>query len=259
MKLLVIAPHQDDEVLSSFLLMKKIIDNGGCVYVLYITNGDYRGFDYARRRYKEVCECAKMINIPLSNLIYMGYPDTGMSLNNSFLYNLYFKRESFKTPNAPKTYHPYDLKTVHMISHNTQATFDRSTFINDLSFIINKINPDTIITPSELDTHGDHKACALFIKEIIRKFDLKSSIYSYLIHSNNELEWPNRTGEYFLKPFEINDLFWDNRIIIQYNINMIPLKRKAISAFKSQVPSKDNSFLLSFSKTQEIFFNEFIL
>ena len=40
-KLLVIAPHADDEVLGCFGLMNKIKENGGQVYVLVFTLGGY--------------------------------------------------------------------------------------------------------------------------------------------------------------------------------------------------------------------------
>ena len=47
MNLLVIAPHQDDEILSAFLLMHNVLEKNGTVNILYATNGDYRGIDYA--------------------------------------------------------------------------------------------------------------------------------------------------------------------------------------------------------------------
>ena len=88
MNLLVIAPHQDDEILSAFLLMHKIIKKNGTVNILYATNGDYRGIDYAYTRYYESLNALSLLGICEDHMLYLGYADTGMSKEKSFLMRL---------------------------------------------------------------------------------------------------------------------------------------------------------------------------
>ena len=63
MNLLVIAPHQDDEILSAFLLMHNVLEKNGTVNILYATNGDYRGIDYAYTRYYESLNALSLLGI----------------------------------------------------------------------------------------------------------------------------------------------------------------------------------------------------
>jgi len=63
-RLLVIAPHPDDEVIGCGGLIKKIKDGGGKVFVLFLTNGDTndfskKGFSSKENRNKEIEKVSK--------------------------------------------------------------------------------------------------------------------------------------------------------------------------------------------------------
>lgn len=65
-KLLVIAPHPDDEVIGCGGLIKKIKDSGGKVYVLFMTVGDTqdftkKGLSTSNQRLKEIRLVAKFL------------------------------------------------------------------------------------------------------------------------------------------------------------------------------------------------------
>lgn len=67
-KLLVIAPHPDDEVLGCGGLIKKVKDAGGKVYILYLTVGNTRDFSEKgnstkSERLKEIKKVTKYLNI----------------------------------------------------------------------------------------------------------------------------------------------------------------------------------------------------
>ena len=98
MNLLVIAPHQDDEILSAFLLMHNVLEKNGTVNILYATNGDYRGIDYAYTRYYESLNALSLLGICEDHMLYLGYADTGMSKEKSFLMRLRSTAEN----NPPK-------------------------------------------------------------------------------------------------------------------------------------------------------------
>lgn len=76
-RLLVIAPHPDDEVLGCAGLIKKIKDNGGSVYVKFLTVGttiDYskKGLSTARERVSEIEKVAKFLNYDDYEIVYPG-------------------------------------------------------------------------------------------------------------------------------------------------------------------------------------------
>ncbi|MDP2692851.1 MAG: PIG-L family deacetylase, partial [bacterium] len=67
-RLLVIAPHPDDEVIGCGGLIKKIKDENGKVYVLYMTVGDTKdfskkGFSSLNERLKEIDAVAKYLKV----------------------------------------------------------------------------------------------------------------------------------------------------------------------------------------------------
>jgi len=76
-KLLVIAPHPDDEVLGCGGLVKKIKDAGGKVYVLFLTVGDTRdfskkGLSTGKERKREIEKVAKLLKIDNYHLVFEG-------------------------------------------------------------------------------------------------------------------------------------------------------------------------------------------
>src|SRR3990167_2835745 len=76
-KLLVLAPHPDDEVIGCGGLIKKIKDAGGKVYVLFLTVGDTRdftkeGLSTAKERIKEIEDVAKFLKYDDWDLAFEG-------------------------------------------------------------------------------------------------------------------------------------------------------------------------------------------
>ncbi|MBI3282636.1 PIG-L family deacetylase [Candidatus Curtissbacteria bacterium] len=76
-KLLIIAPHPDDEVIGCGGLIKRIKDSGGKVYVLYLTVGDTRdftkkGLSTGDEREKEIEAVVKYLKIDGWDLAFAG-------------------------------------------------------------------------------------------------------------------------------------------------------------------------------------------
>lgn len=76
-KLLVIAPHPDDEVVGCAGLIKRVKDAGGKVYVLYLTVGDTKdfskkGISFAKDREKEIRSVARFLKFDDYHLAYNG-------------------------------------------------------------------------------------------------------------------------------------------------------------------------------------------
>lgn len=255
MNIVLLAPHQDDEIISSFGLLYTLSEKHD-IKVIFVTNGDYHGKEAARQRYDESIVALSQCNIPEKNVYYMGYGDTGMSQKLSFLYNLYKKKPSEVFPSGCSecTYHPSGQKTVHSLFFGEEAVYTKSNFITDLNCILSVLQPGLIILPSLYDFHGDHMATALFFNQYILPYYIGLTHY-YLIHTKDDLQWPNRHAFIWSKPAEVPDLCWKNRKRIALSNEARELKKKAILCFNSQHPYAQNSFLLSFVKNEEIFFN----
>ncbi len=107
MNILLLAPHQDDEILSSCLFLKKHNNLGDNIDIVFATNGDFLGDKAAKIRYNESCNALNQCGNRYDQIHYMGYGDTGMELNRSFLWKLYCAEntECFSANNHQYTWH----------------------------------------------------------------------------------------------------------------------------------------------------------
>ena len=72
MDLMVLAPHQDDEILGAGGLIQICKSRGDSVRVVFATNGDRHGRGVARHRYDESRNALARLGVPESNIYYFG-------------------------------------------------------------------------------------------------------------------------------------------------------------------------------------------
>lgn len=255
MKVLIIAPHQDDEILAVGGLIQKCVKLNDTVTILFITNGDYLGPYIAHKRYYESKEALALLGIAENAIFYLGYGDTGMNYSHSFLRQMLFKNPNMPltTPFSSMTYHPASGKTVHAMRTGFESSLTQVAFLADLEWFIKELTPDIIITPYVLDMHGDHAA----IIPLLQKIDIFSQIpicLTYIIHGGNDSLWPPRDTKTFTCPPVISVETWKKHISIPLTDREQHQKHQAILAFKTQLKDDSNNFLVSFSKQEEVFF-----
>ena len=104
-KIMVIVPHQDDELLLTAGVLYSAAHAGLNPHVVMVTNGDYGCHDhrvgYARLR--ETLAGVEMLGVPNEQVTFLGYADTGMPRAESFLAGLYDETdERFIPPTAAR-------------------------------------------------------------------------------------------------------------------------------------------------------------
>lgn len=255
MNILIIAPHQDDEVLSSSGLIQKSIKLGDTITVLFATNGDYHGPYIAQQRFYESKKALKFLGVEENNIFYLGYGDTGMNYSHSFLRRLLLTQTntSLFTPVSSITYHPAGRKTVRAIRLGADSSLTQENFLKDLKWFINRIRPDMIIVPNARDLHGDHAS----IIPLLHKIDVLAQIpicLTYIIHGGNDTIWPTRNTKLFTRPPVISIETWESRVSIPLNNLEQKKKTRAILTFMTQLEDDSNNFLSAFSKQEEIYF-----
>lgn len=257
MNILVIAPHQDDEILGAGGLMQICRHKGGTVTVVFVTNGDYHGTDIAQQRYYESRDALAQLNIDESHIYYMGYGDTGgMRPGHSFLQRLLASPldKPLATPVATKTYHPAGRKTVRAFRTGQDAALTRCALLSDLAWCMAVCGPDLLVLPSPYDAHGDHAAIAILVEAACGGAAVPPCLF-YLIHGGNDFEWPSRMGEMFTRPPGIPPTLWEQRISLPLTVQQQAFKRSLINIFSSQLSEDPDGFLYSFARGEEIFFS----
>lgn len=277
-KIMVLAPHQDDEMLMAGGIIKRAIEVGDEVKVLLATNGDYNGKGSGEGRIVETINALGAIGLNKENIIFLGYADTGglggaQTYQDSFLYKLYTgKKEEIFTSRWSNqfTYGNTNAKLdYHFEKWGEHAAYTRENFLNDLQMAIKEYLPTDIYVPSRYDMHFDHAYLDLFAIEAIQNIQLENSSYNPTLHESiihscaGDSKWPiinsDEKGILALnmpEGLETLTMFkWNERenVNVPYSMRQIPfaynLKDRALRLYTSQY----YDYIGSFAKVNEIF------
>ena len=194
-RLLVIAPHPDDEVLGSGGLIQAALAQGSQVRVVLMTNGDGqiiaplalqkeadpRPADYVyigKERQAESLAALQRVGVPASQVYFLSYPDGGM---NILWMNDWQTQCPLYTRLTRVTSSPYP------VTFDPQANYCGSYVLRDLSKIIQDYQPDLISIPHPNDHHPDHRAAYNFMQMAIALARSQNPAYhpevwGYLVH-----------------------------------------------------------------------------
>lgn len=289
-KILVVAPHEDDEMLAFGGVMRAALDAGIEVRTVIITNGDATGGAVmGERRIKESYDAQRLIGVPAENIYFLGYGDTGWATSGdhmSFVGRLYHATdpdEVFTSNTGNQTFGNSTIgkEDYHYQTTGSHASYTRNNLLGDLQSLINEYRPDRIYTTSIYDFHWGHIGTALFTNEAV--LNIKRSDPSYspivcssLIHARTSAggqdnNWPvidSWSGplQSFTMPGALEQsttLRWNDRITIPMptSMNTTPreqnLKYRAIASYESQLGNSwDQNYLYSFVKNDEFFWEK---
>lgn len=250
-KTIIFAPHPDDEILGCYQIIK---DHPEAAYIVYLTNGDYEGRDMARIRWAESRAALAHLGVPEDHMIALGYADTGMAPEISFLWRLWHDETGVVLPsaNAAETWHPADGQEYALTRTGAHAPYTRQSVLDDLTALLTELRPGTIYIPNEFEAHGDHAAAAVFVSTAVEAIlDYHPMTFRYHLHGGDDARWPARTGAYFTQPMNLPDSQWDIRL-------SVPVTDRAdleytLRLFASQV-AEDEPYMMSFVKDEQLYY-----
>ncbi len=270
--IMVVVPHQDDEVLLYAGILYQAKRLGREVKVVIVTNGDCGCRDYTKghERLRETIRGMGRLGIPEEDLIFLGYADTGMPREESFLWQLYEEKEQDKrlrSDCSDRTYGLPEKPEYHWERWGEHAPYTRSMVAQDLRDVLAAYKPEYLFTTCKEDTHGDHAGLYLFLQEILqalrREEDYRPELFCGLVHSAaGDDIWPERTGKVFTCPENLEEsggLRWDERYRFMLPEEMAQekgqenLKYQALLQYETALEPGAYAFLMSFVKAEEIF------
>src|SRR5262245_9183554 len=202
LRLLVVAPHPDDESLGAGGLMQQTLAAGGRVHVLFMTNGDgypeavevatghrepsasdYRGFGELRRA-EALVALEHYRVLPLS-VTFLGFPDGGLA-------------EIWRRgPHVPAYESPYTREDNPPYPHafEANARYISRDLIHLIARMVALSDPDWIVLPTPLDNHPDHCAKFTFVLAALKSLaaepggasKIPDRLLTYLVHAGG---WP---------------------------------------------------------------------
>lgn len=189
-RLLILAPHIDDEIISSAGLIQQAQQIGCPLKIVYFTNGDNNlvsiieknkiiktdpneFIQLGEKRMAEAKKATSLLGLTRDNLIFLGFPDEGLLA----MLSTYYNDNNPSTSQGTKfTYNPYSN------TYKTEQLYAGSNVVADLTEIINDFKPTIIIVSHPRDKHLDHQAAFRFLEKTLSKVNFKVHVFSYLVH-----------------------------------------------------------------------------
>jgi LmbE family N-acetylglucosaminyl deacetylase len=185
-RILIVAPHIDDEALAAGGYAVDAIAAGAEVWITYLTAGDHSrsalvanrltffataSFNRkGERRFREAITAGERLGVAEERLILLGYPDRGLTR---------MQRRPDHTHRSAST----GRRAVHHGSAMSPgAPYRIDSLARDLAQILAEIEPDIVIAPSKRDRHPDHRAAAVLVSEALASSGATPVRLGYMIH-----------------------------------------------------------------------------
>lgn len=160
-KVLVIVPHEDDEINVAGSLMYHYVQSGAEVFCAFTTNGDY-SFD-AVTRMKEAWRSLQVLGV--KQVFFLGYGDTSNAYAGGHLF--YGADKAVTSPAGhQETYGCHDFPDYAFIKRGQHSRYCRQSFKQDLKDLILDIRADLLVVV-DCDVHADHRAASIVFEEAL--------------------------------------------------------------------------------------------
>ncbi len=260
-RILILAPHPDDEVLGCAGIIQKALLKKLPVEVVFFTYGDNNEWSFLvyRRhpvifpksvqgmgliRHDEAIEADMILGLSTEQLIFLGYPDFG-TLN--IWYKHWGKRPPFMSMLTKVKQVPYKN------AFRPAALYKGEEILSDLKAILTKFKPTKIFLSHPADHNMDHRALYLFTNVALWDLSIENNVklYPFLVHYKS---WPLSTGggrQGSLLPPELfkRKIPWE---VSSLNKKEITQKNMALKKHHSQFES-EASYLEAFIRKNELF------
>jgi len=260
-RILILAPHPDDEVLGCGGVIQQALAMGLPVHVAFFTYGDNNQWSFllyrkhlvlfpgaVRKmgliRHDEALAAARLLGLSPEHLTFLGYPDFGtLDIWESH----WGDRPPFESMLTRVTHVPY------ADALRPNAPYKGEDIVQDLTTVIKTFRPTKIFVSHPSDHMPDHRALYLFTRVALWDVEgeLKPDVLPYLIH---RARWPKprgyEPGRWLLPPRALRtQIPWRH---FRLGPGMIERKFTALRAHQTQFKASAH-YLLSFVRPNELF------
>ena len=261
-RVLVLAPHPDDEINVAGNMILTLAAAKAEVFVAYSTNGDFEVA--AEVRAQEAVDALKILGVPRERIIFLGYGD-GHRLTDTPAPSPAGHVETY----AATGFVEYAKKTFGRHSPYTRANFKR-----DLKSLLLELRANVIFCV-DFDSHADHRTLSILFEEALgeiltERTDYRPEVYKKLAYATAFTAAPDfyaanlratlkpKIGETDTYDFDLIDRAgydWENRVRFPVTDSRPLLKgnpiAEAVFAHKSQ---RNEWNALRIINSDEIFF-----
>lgn len=254
LRLLVVAPHPDDESLGAGGLMQEVLAKGGRVHVLFMTSGDgypeavalatghrrptavdYRGFGELRRA--EALVALEHYHILPLSVTFLGFPDGGLQE----IWSRGPRVPAYESPFTHNDRPPYPE------AFNPNARYTSRELIGQVAHLVALADPDWIALPTPLDDHPDHCATFTFILAALKSLAVEPGgdskipdrLLTYLVHDGR---WPPPAAARGLLPVPPETFEPAHWYSLPLSSTEVDAKLSALESHRTQAAVMDSLF-----------------
>jgi len=197
-RILIFAPHPDDEVIGTAGLIQKARRAGARVRVVYLTNGDHDEIAFkidagrfaltpreylamGERRRRESAAAAEFLGLEKGDLIFLGYPDFG---------TMHIWEQHW----GPAPAFSNDLTRASAVPYpdnfSYRAPYKGESIVADLLRILKEYRPTAIFVTMPADFNADHQAAWCFLSLAVLEAGFQTrppDVFLFLVHLGG---WP---------------------------------------------------------------------
>ncbi len=260
--IVIVAPHPDDEVLMAGGVLRKALNAGKRAAVLVLTNGDYTCSRNGAVRQAETIAALADIGLPESQVYFLGYADGFLSKLNEVPLTVKRLMPDGQCQTASTTWANRGASDMdaHRARTGASASLVRSSLSEDLSVLLQSLQPTDIYLPHESDVHADHAATYRFVKEALPASRSRTVVlHRSMVHTRDAC-WPTDCKTPYLpnQPMPL-----PASPFVPKNVQRVAIdgtqKLKWIGHFVSQLDAPlEQDWLSGFARSDELFFLEFL-
>ena len=261
-RILVLAPHPDDETLAAGGLIQEALGLDLPVRVCFFTMGDNNEIAalFARRhpalmpgpsqssglrRQNEALAAATQLGLSTNDVVFLGYPDSGAI----DIWNHHWRTvPPYRSPLTRANTVPYDTALT------PGSAYAGEDILDDLADVIRDFRPTHVLLPHPADHNVDHRALQLFARVALwnlKAEGLEPQLLAYPVHF---AQWPEPRGYQPATPaapprFLEEDAGWQEYTLAPFQVSN---KYAAIRRHHSQF-LRSAAYLQSFIRKSEVF------
>jgi LmbE family N-acetylglucosaminyl deacetylase len=262
LRLLVIAPHPDDESIAVGGLIQRVRSAGGVVHVVIMTSGDAfpRALEtaeqisdptpadfqwFGRVREQESARALAHLGVDSASVTFLGFPDEGMCLLAS---RYLTSRAPLVSPYTHRDLPPSEEQVIRGVEYRG------SDVRMELARILTSFKPTVVVMPDGEDEHPDHCATYVFVRAAIERLARTNElptprVLRYIVHYD---DWPTADSTTLLKPpdhFPEPRGHWRSLSLTDQEARV---KREALSRYATQM-AVTGDFMRAMARHNELF------
>lgn len=257
-RVLILAPHPDDETLCCGGLIEQALSKGARVGIVWMTSGD--GFTLAAallehslwpgssgmrelgvRRMQEARAAARALHVPTMDEFFLGYPDGGLQSMAGANFEV-----AYTSPHTALQAVSYEGTVA------PGSSFKGRSLELQLGHIVDAWKPTFILAPSVLDQHPDHRATGQFAVRVLQERHELGRLRVWIVHGGAFWPWPRgwHPSAPLQPPGLATALAWTR---LPLDVAEVNDKRAALEAHRTQMFGLEQRFLLAFVRCNELF------